>query len=324
MNRPKRLTMKESNFYNDDFEELIRQKTDQYKMYPSDKVWKGIYSSLHTKRRRFIVGMSVLIGGILILAGNELLTPTKHSTGLKKPIVIDAPKTNSTDVVNALQAFRKADLTQSSLSGTDDKLNDIRQAMPFDIDVVTNQPETNILSPNFEFNTITAEDVTPDVPKTAVNKTSDEGLVSTLNANINLTQASNASSTELATVQKPDVNKYDESDKEQINWLRDRAIQHLTPIRKNKFTWQVYVSPTFNYRKLSGVDYSRIRSTIQNVPIALIHFGDVNDFVDHSPAVGYEVGGSMLYKLTRNLTLKAGLQFNYSRYIIKAFTSNPE
>ena len=74
----------ESDFYNEEFEELIRQKTDQYKMYPSEKVWKGIYNSLHTRRRRFIAGMSVLITGILFLAGKELLMPGTHTAPVKK------------------------------------------------------------------------------------------------------------------------------------------------------------------------------------------------------------------------------------------------
>src|SRR5579863_5351259 len=68
----------ERDFYNDDFEELIRQKADQYKMYPSDKVWKGVYSSLHTRRRKFVFGMSFLITGILFLAGKQLLMPGNH------------------------------------------------------------------------------------------------------------------------------------------------------------------------------------------------------------------------------------------------------
>jgi hypothetical protein len=46
--------MKESNFYSDEFEQLIREKTEQYKMYPSENVWKGVHNSLHTKRKWFI------------------------------------------------------------------------------------------------------------------------------------------------------------------------------------------------------------------------------------------------------------------------------
>src|SRR5579864_9439414 len=74
----------ESNFYSDDFERLIREKTEQYKMYPSEKVWKGVYSSLHTKKRWFIGGMSVLITGIIVVAGRELILPSAHPGSLKK------------------------------------------------------------------------------------------------------------------------------------------------------------------------------------------------------------------------------------------------
>ncbi len=78
--------MKERNFYSDEFEELIREKTDQYKMYPSDKVWKGVYNFLHTKRRRYIIGMSMLVTGILFFAGKELLEPSKLNATLTAPV----------------------------------------------------------------------------------------------------------------------------------------------------------------------------------------------------------------------------------------------
>src|ERR1700753_1711121 len=76
--------MMESNFYSDDFEQLIREKTEQYKMYPSEKVWKGIHSSLHTKRRWFFGSMAVLVLGTLFFAGKELITPAAHTGPVKK------------------------------------------------------------------------------------------------------------------------------------------------------------------------------------------------------------------------------------------------
>src|SRR5882757_2160348 len=77
--------MKESNFYSDEFEQLIREKTEQYKMYPSERVWKGVHNSLHTKRRWFIGSMAFLVTGILFLAGRELIAPSNHLATLRKP-----------------------------------------------------------------------------------------------------------------------------------------------------------------------------------------------------------------------------------------------
>src|SRR6185437_9641136 len=93
--------MKESNFYSDDFEQLIRDKTEQYKMYPSENVWKGVHNSLHTKRKWFIGSMSVLVTGILFMAGRELIAPSVHPIAARK---------------TALAAGSMGDLSKSSES----------------------------------------------------------------------------------------------------------------------------------------------------------------------------------------------------------------
>ena len=64
----------ERNFYNDDFERLIRQKADQYKMYPSDQVWKGVYKSLHGRKRWRWAGLAILLLGIGIYTTNWYLS----------------------------------------------------------------------------------------------------------------------------------------------------------------------------------------------------------------------------------------------------------
>src|SRR5664279_2375043 len=74
--------MKERNLYNDEFERQLKEKADQFKMYPCDKVWNEVHSSLHTRKRRFVIGMSFLIGSILFLAGTQLISPA-HNTRSK-------------------------------------------------------------------------------------------------------------------------------------------------------------------------------------------------------------------------------------------------
>ena len=36
----------ESNFSNRDFEQFVKQNADQYRMFPSEKVWKGVNSAI--------------------------------------------------------------------------------------------------------------------------------------------------------------------------------------------------------------------------------------------------------------------------------------
>ncbi|HEY5969415.1 MAG TPA: hypothetical protein VIU35_15655, partial [Chitinophagaceae bacterium] len=58
----------ERQFNNGDFEKLLRDNANQYRMYPSEKVWKGIHSALHTRRRWYgltAVIMFLLTGSIV-------------------------------------------------------------------------------------------------------------------------------------------------------------------------------------------------------------------------------------------------------------------
>jgi len=61
------------NFYTDDFEQLIRQKADQYKMYPSDHVWKGVHRSLHGRRRWYWAGLGVILLGACLFTASYLV-----------------------------------------------------------------------------------------------------------------------------------------------------------------------------------------------------------------------------------------------------------
>ncbi|PWT74227.1 MAG: hypothetical protein C5B59_11625 [Bacteroidetes bacterium] len=306
--------MMERKFHSDEFEELLRQKTDQYKMYPSENVWKEIFNSLHTRRRRFIAGMSVLVTGILIFAGKELLGPARHPDMLKPIVVVNSQKAIISETAVNIQPFAKAEIGQPESVIA----SNLKPAVPFDPFSI--QPDQQQPSPSSGFENISPDDIMTNVPRYAMNGRRVEGRYLIVQPDMGDADPSANGDVKAEHVRKEDINNYNQDDKKQINWLEESALQHLVPIRKSKFAWQLYLAPTVNYRQLSGFDYSS-KPTIQNVPIAPVRFGNINDFVDHSPAVGYEVGGSILYKLTRNLTLKAGLQFNYSRYIIKAFFS---
>ncbi len=110
--------MKENNFYSDDFEQLIRGKTEQYKMYPSENVWKGVHSALHTKRKWFIGSMAILVTGILFMAGKELIAPahpvTLHKTAAAAGSLADASKSPASE--NNTPAIAPAPLLTAPLA----------------------------------------------------------------------------------------------------------------------------------------------------------------------------------------------------------------
>lgn len=59
----------EKEFYTDEFEQLVKEKADQFRMYPSRRVWHSIYNNLHPSRRWPSVLMSLFLVTSLMLIG---------------------------------------------------------------------------------------------------------------------------------------------------------------------------------------------------------------------------------------------------------------
>jgi len=401
--------MKESNFYSDDFEQLIREKTEQYKMYPSENVWKGVHNSLHTKRRWFIGSMSVLVGGILFFAGRELIAPSPHPVlAAKNVTAVNTPAPSARPA--AIGPLRHPAITQdhsgntSALAARRDVLvlsdgngeegedqaykgvtitlsnlvisqPDLSEFLSHAVKLPDHAPVLAVIVPKGT----TVSDaglvrVSEDGPTGSANpgglaarpgidngtargmhgiaaskETTDEApgitpqsVLESLSSKEVQTARNNradhlartkpggsspvadgAVSGEAAVAGKADATTIAENaDRQRIYWLHDYAMYTLPEqTRQPRTYFQLTLSPTVNYRSLQGGDFS-LAKFIPNAPVALTHPGDAQRYVDHSPALGFAVGGSLLYRVTRNLSIKGGLQFNFSRYKIKAYASS--
>jgi hypothetical protein len=315
------------NFTNDEFEELIKQKADQYKLYPSEKVWKRIYSSLHTGRRWFITGMALLITGILFLAGRGLLVPDKHIAAVKKQIDTATPdvsaeieKNNTAQlpIAPGLSTFNTENNNSQKTEGDDERSG------PTDPVIISS---TLAIDNPLNANLATADNSSTNIPgkiNTLKNSTDNSlvfenfPLVNNVIVTGDIAKPNLTSDAELnESIAKEELNK--------INWLQENASYAIPKqARKSRFQLQEYLSPTASFRTLSG-DENYAKSNVQNIPIASTHLGNPNDYVDHKPAAGFELGATIAYRLTRNIAIKTGLQFNYSRYTIEAYASyNPQ
>jgi hypothetical protein len=364
--------MKESNLYSDDFEALIRQKTEQYKMYPSDRVWKGVHSSLHTKRKWFYGGMAAMVMGILFFAGKELINPSSRSNIAKKtmpsaPLTMESQENKSQGSISGTRPILASNITQRHIgqAGDPDGGAGLHKEVTITIsNPVISQPD---LSEFFNRPVRLPEQVpsltlaasmppapirlNPDGPIvlkegatfTDAEEAAEEAREARLASNLRghgtpsyetlastrpqrrpildgavSTQASESAKTSASAVAEA-------GDHQRINWLQDYAANQFNmPSRRDRKYLELYFAPTINYRTLDGGNFSTPKMTVQTVPIAVMHPGDAKNYVDHSPALGFEVGSSFLYRLTRNLSIKAGLQFSFSRYTIKAYSSSPQ
>ena len=77
-----------------------------------------------------------------------------------------------------------------------------------------------------------------------------------------------------------------------------------------------------NYRTLKGSNDPSNVKTNTPVPQAPDIAGNLDQLVNHKPALGFELGSNILYAVNKTVTLKTGLLFNYARYDIQAFSSS--
>jgi len=297
------------NFYTDDFEQLIRQKADQYKMYPSDHVWKGVHNALHRRRKWYWAGMAILLLGAGIYSADYLVSKQSVNTVAKK--------------------------MQPSLSATQEASKVLQQSQSTSNDVFSTPPNAVVTRVSSTGRTTNGASY-PEVSLSFAQAPSIDG--SALNVGVPGLQH-RVVGNGLAIVQTADAlhapfelaPEYADAASEsaesvgQLNWLQEYAVYQLTSTKEKRLGWMLYFSPTINYRKLSGSSsaYAPV-SEVQSVPLALSFDGAVDQYVHHKPALGFELGNSFLYRTSKHVNLKAGLQFNYSRYNIEAYSSHPE
>ena len=57
----------------------------------------------------------------------------------------------------------------------------------------------------------------------------------------------------------------DHEDSKKIGWLQQNASYELAVPKMKRLSWQLSFSPTMNYRKLAGSQYTRVHSDAKNI-----------------------------------------------------------
>ena len=68
----------DGNFHIDDFERLLREKSEEFRMYPSKRIWHSIYNNVHPSRKWPSVAMSISLMSAIILLGYLNTTKPNH------------------------------------------------------------------------------------------------------------------------------------------------------------------------------------------------------------------------------------------------------
>jgi hypothetical protein len=103
--------------------------------------------------------------------------------------------------------------------------------------------------------------------------------------------------------------------------ISEKAGTQLSRNHNDRYSWEIYITPTVNTHYLNGINYRTMAQALPTAPIMVVHIANVNGFVDNTPVLGYNVGGNILYRISKNISLKAGLEFSFSRYYINTYNS---
>jgi len=286
--------------FNNEFERFLKENADQYRMYPSAKVWSGIYNNLHTRRKWFGLGiMLLLLTGSLVTV---LVTRSPKETGISanKPVSNEKAVTSNAQITApSKHIVENKTLAGSTLFGGTEKQN-LQVALSKNF---YGAPANDLVieENNLHFDGPTATSAEPlDINIT--DQLTDEDIVS----NVRSQQVS--AYPKKLTASNP------------FNWTIESVLNSFHGARNKRFGLQINFTPTVSYRKLSANKaFLRSASLQANAPSSFAALYDVNSAVTHKPDIGLEMGFAAKYSLA-NFRVKAGLQFNINRYDIKAFT----
>jgi hypothetical protein len=321
----------EDNFNNRDFEQFVKENADQYRMFPSVKVWRNVHHALHSRRRWYGLGLIVLLltAGIVTwvmlspsVRNNESLAfiPAVASPGkptekenTKTPIFIatDKPENNRTHFITTADNLNKnlfisGDENIVPVPNNDDKFTETP--------VLPNLNETAVVAPAVAPVELPARPVVvyhkqaiaekPASSEIAVSKAKDNSPV--ISENIN--------------TENPVTDKYLSGEKKDIFPLTIESVVNSYRHRRagKKLSWEAFITPTISYRKLSE-NKAFINSALasNNIYNYYTSVADINSLVTHKPDMGLQVGFNAGYPLTKSLKILAGLQFNVSKYDIR-------
>jgi hypothetical protein len=318
----------EKNMHSKDFEQFLKQNANQYRMYPSERVWKGIYNHLHNRRRWLWFGAAMLALTISAVTWMMLTTPAPKTPASFNPELqtgsLSSAMRNKTETVHSpmipAPVKNTAAITVSEipfLLGYS-SAEAVASRIP---DVTENTTTTEIVA---EEATVVKKslDVTPAAAEKFVTKAEEPPVPQFSSTDIrdnepgDLNKTTGSQSVAIKTPEIPGADNYPLTIESVLNYYKASL--------NKKLTFQAYFVPTISYRKLSENKAILNAAAASNAALNVALINDINNVVTHKPDLGLELGLTARYPLTKNMHLRGGLQFNISRYDIKAFNYNGE
>ena len=341
----------EHNFDNRDFERFVRQNADQYRMFPSEKVWGEIHATLHTRKRRwYLIGLSLLfittitVTAIMLLQNNrkgpgmtalhQLSSYQQESGPLTEPTATAGINAvGPVQTKNTVNPFIQVPVNTTVTTDAADNNEPTDQAPITAFFPINSQSAITASLPVLNNSPATATVATASAtqPEETAKLTKRKGiqqpaLTNTVSAPatnpVNNIQSAIAAPVTTETTTAPAAE--DKTDLTQLPLIPSReAAKEVVKLKTSrKPEWQLYFTPTVSYRSLSeNMEYlSAARyNSIVNGGNAVIYPTDVNTMVNHRPDLGFQLGLRSAIPFSPWFKFTAGIQLSVSKYDIKAY-----
>ena len=265
-----------------EFEQFLKENADNHRLYPADSVWENIQARLHPKKRWPLTA-------ILLLA---------FTTGSITWIG---------DGERSIESVRSASTREASAT-TNEIVSDFVSDVPH---FVNGLAKAKVVNPT------EASIVSAQIPATKIEPAIAD--VQEISSEVATSISSNkptALTVEPAPISSDAINTTEPSYPLSIESVTNSyQRQKHSP----RFRWQLHFTPTVSYRSLKE-DQKFIAQARMNLSAApLAASTELSNVINHRPDLGMQLGLLGTYPLGKRLDLIAGLQFNVSKYDIKAF-----
>ena len=335
----------ENNFNNRDFEQFVKQNADQYRMFPSEKVWNNIHNTLHTRRRWYGIGLS-----LLLLTTGVVTWVMLNNSQKNRPIASTIPTFTEKQIPEPKTPAHKA-LVIAPAKPSNTATSFITPAESLRKNIYIHQEpvesfveETVAVAPDEEVPSIMAQPAKTEEPVQAIvtlknifpaREVSTNKTISS--PTIAIRKANNYSFVVNTPEPKTEATVADNVIADEKPLIMDGSFPLTIESVVNSYTYvpkrrgisfEVYFSPTISYRELKEnkdfINSARNNGVGGAAPVSTPYSADVNSSVTHKPDVGLQLGFAAGYPITKNLRVIGGLQFNISKYDIRAYTTPAE
>lgn len=327
----------EREFYTNDFEELLKENANQFKMSPSKNVWRGIYNDIHPGRRWPSIAMSLVFVFTLVLVGHLNTQQSKHAylSSTQKNIALQSLSVNNKEPKQPINKLLQNKYSSATADINRTATNYITQidkpAIVAENTILSNKnviPENNGTKKNTiekVLSTSKTDNKEYTENSNGINSTSTKTQLPYLDKNNSLqTSTVNVYNIQIALKSSESAITAKTSMKAAINVLlnnKTATASHKKIHRNSKINWVYYLSPSVSYRT-----YSREANKADESLLGYTNYlsnSSLKNVVTHHPSLGLEAGTAFKYSLTKKLKFTSGLQLNYSAYSIQANNVHP-